>query len=396
MKYFVFVFSLLFLLSCQDRYVVKLKNQSKIKRIDEPVFIDLNKLPSDIKASDFSIKINEKFVPYQLIDSNGDRKKDKIFLSINMEPESNLDLYFVREKYNHPIVNRANVRFGELQPPYEEISNYQRVKATDSIKASELFLMEGPAWENDKVAFRNYYDIRNGIDIFGKRTTEMVLDSVGIKGTDYHTLSDWGMDVLKVGNSLGAGAIALQIGDTIYPIRNLNNSHYTLLNDGPLFASVKFTHENVKISNRIYNINHIVSIYGGTNYYVSNVKVEGLKGDEKLVTGIVNLHSDSLFVNKANTVFFTHSQQAEDGKMMGMALMVDKSLNPDKVNENFLTQGIENTYLISMDIENSKSTEYRFYVGWETANPRFGNESYFNDFLKKEVEKEENKIKISF
>ena len=40
----------------------------------------------------------------------------------------------------------------------------------------------------------------------------MVLDEVGTDtAKNYHQLSDWGMDILKVGTSLGAGALALQL-----------------------------------------------------------------------------------------------------------------------------------------------------------------------------------------
>lgn len=50
--------------------------------------------------------------------------------------------------------------------------------------------MEGPAGKNDKVGFRNYYDLRNGMDIFGKITDKMVLDTIGLTGS-YHDLSNW-------------------------------------------------------------------------------------------------------------------------------------------------------------------------------------------------------------
>ncbi len=48
---------------------------------------------------------------------------------------------------------------------------------------SAAYQMEGPAWENDLVGFRNYLDQRNGMDIFGKIESRMVLDSVGVAGS---------------------------------------------------------------------------------------------------------------------------------------------------------------------------------------------------------------------
>jgi hypothetical protein len=43
----------------------------------------------------------------------------------------------------------------------------------------------------------------------------MLMDSVGTKvEPSYHSLADWGMDILHIGSSLGAGAIAILMKDT--------------------------------------------------------------------------------------------------------------------------------------------------------------------------------------
>lgn len=86
-------------------------------------------------------------------------------------------------------------------------------------QGDKLVAYEGPGWESDRVAYRLYLDGRNAIDIFGKRQPGLILSTVG-RGDDYHAMADWGMDILKVGNSLGAGGFgvmrdgaAVQIGD---------------------------------------------------------------------------------------------------------------------------------------------------------------------------------------
>ncbi|UTA48651.1 DUF4861 domain-containing protein [Simiduia sp. 21SJ11W-1] len=71
-----------------------------------------------------------------------------------------------------------------------------------------LLKYEGIGWESSKIGYRLYFDHRATIDIFGKQTPALVLPGVGQDGTDYHTLADWGMDVLKVGSSLGIGGPA--------------------------------------------------------------------------------------------------------------------------------------------------------------------------------------------
>jgi hypothetical protein len=77
----------------------------------------------------------------------------------------------------------------------------------------KLFKYEGFGWESDRVAYRFYFDERGLVDIFGKKKPELVLEQVGLDKGDYHSPSDWGMDILKVGPSLGLGGIAAWVND---------------------------------------------------------------------------------------------------------------------------------------------------------------------------------------
>ena len=397
MKYIIYFGLMLAFVSCQkENLSFEITNPANFKRYDEPVFIDINKLPDDITAATYACFVGEKEIASQLIDKDGDGTKDALFLLLDLMPEETIKLLIKKVDKKSDYKTRANVRFGKRKPPYDEINSYQRVKTNDSIKASALFLMEGPAWENDRVAFRNYYDERNGIDIFGKRVETMVLDSVGIDGTNYHKLSDWGMDILHVGKSLGAGAIALQVGNTIYPIRDLQNSQYKLIEDGPLYASLKLIHNNVLIAGRKYNIVQLISIYGGEPYYISDVYISGMKGDEKFVTGIVNTHSDQLSKGDIGSqmIFSTYAPQAEDKKNLGLAIMIDKNDFDSVVRDSFPTKGIEQTYMISMNLTKDKPVNYRFYAAWETGFSSFRNENYYTSFLKREAEKKSTPLLV--
>nr|WP_010133354.1 DUF4861 family protein [Microbulbifer agarilyticus] len=95
----------------------------------------------------------------------------------------------------------GKLRGGELVPVAS-----MTLPATHTV-GDALFKYEGPGWESELVAYRLYFDHRAAIDVFGKTRSQLVLPQVGVDGSDYHTLADWGMDVLKVGNSLGLGGI---------------------------------------------------------------------------------------------------------------------------------------------------------------------------------------------
>lgn len=119
-------------------------------------------------------------------------------------------------------------------------------------KDNALIRMEGPAWESEKVGYRLYLDQRNGTDIFGKSVTDLVLQSVGFDDDDYHAVSAWGADVLKVGDSLGIGAIGLMQGGRAKRLAPQGDIKAEILRNGPLVATVSVlsgavTHEAGKI-----------------------------------------------------------------------------------------------------------------------------------------------------
>lgn len=70
-----------------------------------------------------------------------------------------------------------------------------------------LIALEGLGWESDSAAYRLYLDERMAIDIFGKKVSGNVLHGVGVGRGDYHTMAPWGMDIFKVGASVGIGGL---------------------------------------------------------------------------------------------------------------------------------------------------------------------------------------------
>ncbi len=79
----------------------------------------------------------------------------------------------------------------------------------DHISKDTLIAFEGPGWESDKIAYRLYLDERNVPDIYGKKLPGPVLGRIGQGKDDYHDMADWGMDILQVGPSLGAGGVGV-------------------------------------------------------------------------------------------------------------------------------------------------------------------------------------------
>ncbi|ANE49710.1 pectinesterase family protein [Flavisolibacter tropicus] len=266
------------------------------------------------------------------------------------------------------------------------------LQANDFSKvAIPYYQTEGPAWENDKVGFRIYLDVRNGKDIFGKTTAALVMDTVGTYGDKYYHHFDprWGMDVLKVGKSLGAGSLAIQVKtnagkDTLIRLgENVGQTLYQLVKDEASVAVIRLHYKNWKVLNRTYNLTEEISIRPGTYYYESKITMTGLKGDEKLVTGIVNLKSKQSYSLENNNykVLFTHDKQSENDDYLGMAVKVSTKYNPVFGQTSNEGDGILNTYTVSMDIKNNQPVQFQFYACWEKTDMNFANKTYFQNFL---------------
>jgi hypothetical protein len=103
-------------------------------------------------------------------------------------------------------------------------------------------------WENDRVAFRIYGPAlkpidgpSNGLDLWYKRTERLVMDEWYAEDiarrASYHTDRGEGLDDFKVGRSLGAGAMAPVVGDSL--VLGENYERAELLESGPLRTTFK-------------------------------------------------------------------------------------------------------------------------------------------------------------
>lgn len=388
----------------EDNKIITLVNPSDMIRTDEAVVITRDNLVSLIASVPevlIPILKDEKGVeiPSQADDLDKDGNWDELFFLVDLEPGSvkKVIVSFVEKNQIPEYTVRSNIRFANMDSVHTELSFANRLKTSDSPTTQKYFQMEGPAWENDKVAFRNYYDARNGFDIFGKRTSSMVLDSVGLIAHSYHELADWGMDILKVGNSLGAGAIAIKNNDKVYRFDSLESGIIEILAEGPLRSVFRLGFSGWHAGDGVYEMVHEISIWGGVQFYKSKVTISGLKGNESLITGIVNIDSDSLIIihpNEKYVVLATHDNQAYDGEKLGMALLIQNSGLIETIEAPEVGEGIVQTYMANLKIAEGEPVEFYFYSGWELQDKRFQDVQFFLDLIRKDADRFAEPIQI--
>jgi hypothetical protein len=122
-------------------------------------------------------------LPSQVDDLDGDGKGDEIAFQIDLGPNQTR---IVTIFYGPPD------RILRIRNEYA-----QRTNALFSSK------IEGLGWESERIAFRGYFDPRNDIDIYGKRSRSLQLKLFASPDYPYHEESPKGRDILKIGESIG-------------------------------------------------------------------------------------------------------------------------------------------------------------------------------------------------
>jgi hypothetical protein len=380
--------------ACQQNKAYEISNHSNEDMIDLALVVNrlvVNNYLADTSKSELVLVRDEngELLTSQCDDIDGDGKWDELAFLCDLEAGENKRLFFEVADTQPVFPVRTNVRFGRMVKPFEEVVGDVRMKTNDTRFSAPVYQMEGPAWENELIAFRNYYDARNGIDIFGKKTSAMVMDSVGVNGRVYHVMADWGMDILKVGNSLGAGAIAIGIGDSLYRVGPCEEGRFRLITEGPVRAILELTYKNVPAGDRLYNVAHRISIYAGDRFYRSKVWISDLRGDEELVTGIVNMHevpADTL-TEGPTSIMFALGNQGYSGEVLGLGLLFPTGGFKRYWEAPATGSGIVSTHLVSLALNKEAPSEYCFMAVWEEQDPRVKEKAYFRNLLQSAAKK---------
>jgi hypothetical protein len=393
-----------------------LQNTIQEDRIDEPVVFKREQLVSLMTSVPDSMTIcvrttSGSIIPSQTDDLDGDKKWDELafLLDFKAGEERTVKLEVISPDKLPVFTKRTNMRLGyctERNGRFEALDSLIRTSDTLAHAIPHVIQYEGPGWESDKIAFRSYFDNRNGRDLYGKTTSRMVLSTIDSANIPYEKLADWGMDILKVGNSLGAGSLAMFYNDTIHRLGKTGYSAYKLVSNGPVRSILSLTYRDWLVGGTAYNLADDIRIWGGQYYYENQVTLTGnYNGDRDLVTGIGLVHlPDSTYIPVRDetsadiNVLYTFGRQSLNNDNLGMAVLLPKNEFDGWVNAPRHGNGDEVTQTTGVKIKTSSESpaQFRFYACWEMTDPVFKTEKGFAEFIKKQSLRFANPIEIKF
>jgi hypothetical protein len=187
---------------------------------------------------------------------------------------------------------------------------------------------EGPGWESDKVGYRFYLDQRNATDVFGKKVPEPVLQQVGLEDFEtYHHMQNWGMDVMKVGKSLGIGSPGAMVGGAALRIEKTDSVTCRILENGNLYSSLLTNYYGWMIANKKHDVRSRISIHAGTRLTRQELSITN--DADALCTGIVKDTTAKLFQSRGDAqqwgYLATYGKQSLNADELGLVVFFDPS-----------------------------------------------------------------------
>lgn len=373
-------------------------NSTDFARDREPVYFNLYDLGLDAKDAQVQhliAKEGEQRLPAQLVDRDADGVPDDLLVTLNFAPaqKRNITILADANAQSLEIPKQAQAEIshkvgGEWQDKKYIGGTFQNVKEltpppqyTDH---SEFIRYEGPGIESDKVAYRIYLDWRNGFDIFGKKTTDMVLQNVGQDGyQSYHEPADWGMDLLKVGKSLGAGGYGFWNGKEVELVSKVDQWTAKVVEDGPLYSALNITYKGWEINDKELDLVSNLSMSAGSRLVHTRLSIS--EELPNLAIGMVKHPGTKLLQGSQEISGYAWTYVASWGKQslsgeddyLGMAILFHRQSRIEQTED-------ANSYVSVMEPTGGE-LEYYFLAAWDGEENGIKTEEEFVAYLEQEV-----------
>lgn len=383
------------------------RNKLDFKLEDHVIEINLSSLKIPKAFDNFPYTIlssNDTIKTYDVIDSDGDNTLDRLLLRCNFNAHEKKEfrliksgIYEEKKKQNTTKYTQAELavktkgkwvqkktKTGNFQYVYEggEFTNISSLQVPKEHTENSSFIKyEGLGWESEKIGFRMYLDWRNAIDIFGKTKNGIVLQNVGLDGFEsYHFMEDWGMDILKVGSSLGIGSIGFWDKNKAIRIEKADSTDCSIVLNGTLKSIIETNYYGWQIDSSLIHLISRLSINGGSRITRQDIVLD--KDLNNICTGIVK-HSMGKIIqpevlsNTKWSYFATYGQQSLNNDNLGLFILYNTNDIIDIVEDS-------NNFILLLKPSNKKLTYY-FGAAWTMEENGIKSKKAFLQYLQKQV-----------
>lgn len=345
----------------------------------------------DFNARNFIVLDNGNEIASQYVDNHRD-VKGVAFVLDELKPDESREVMIRYNKkgfsnHQYPkrtqaeLSHKVNGQWKNREYIGGQFKNVNYLRVPPEHKDHSWFIRyEGPGWESDKVGYRFYLDQRNATDVFGKKVPDIVLQNAGQDGFDsYHEMQDWGMDVMKVGKSLGVGSIGILHQKKAVRIEKTDSVTCEITENGVLFSAIETNYYGWTLGEMKTNLRSQISIHAGSRLTHQRISLTG--NPENICTGIVKDPAAKLLINKGSRdgwgYIATFGKQSLNSDNLGLAVFF-KAKDLIEISED------EFSHIIALKPDQRK-LEYFFLGAWEKEQDGIQSEDEFLQYLDRTV-----------
>ncbi|KMT63764.1 glycoside hydrolase family 88 protein [Catenovulum maritimum] len=383
---------------------ISLTNPSNFARNDEASFFSIESLglnSYDPRVKNLTVSANGTSIPSQVIDTDNDGLKDELVVLNQYASAQSLDLIVTSDKKLQVQTKRTQAEIsrkvgGEWQGKKYVGGRFENVTELVPPKQytdhGEYIRYEGTGIESDKVAYRFYLDWRNGFDIFGKTEQELALQNIGHDGyQSYHEMNDWGMDILKVGKSVGIGGYGYWDGNKIIRVSEVDSWRSKIVENGDIYSLIQLDYKGWQVTpKQKVDLTSRISMTAGSR--LAHVELESSEKIKEFAVGLVKhkgtqLITGDLNVNGSAWVYMaSYGEQSLNKDNLGMVIFIQKR-NIDKITQD------KHNYVIATKSKINK-LEYYFAAAWDKEPEGIKSLAEFKDYIDQQAERLTRKIRV--
>ncbi len=225
----------------------------------------------------------------------------------------------------------------------------------------------------------------------------MVLDTTGVhdlvanNNESYESMLNWGMDIFKVGTSLGIGSAAMLSGNNLETVSKTDSVFCIIAANGPVRSDVRGIYDGWGVAGKKYKLISDYSITAGSRLTKFDAMIQPVP--KNLCTGLAK-HERTVLVESPERVqgdwryLGLYGQQALSGDSLGIAIFYRES--------DFI-QRCDDSLSYAVTLRTQKGTlTYYFAAAWQLEPNGIKNLEEFRAYLDETVLKLDNPIEISY
>ncbi len=282
--------------AAQKTISVSVENGSGTARKAAPVVVGLADCGISVKSA--LVTLGGKEIPSQLDDLDGDGTFDELCFITDIDKngkqaftvrldDSGTPRSYTPQVYAEMLLTNKKVKSNNKQNLY--ISSLTVDNGTNPYW---MLHHHGPAFENDMVAYRIYFDHRQTVDIYGKYRKGLELKQTQFYPSKEQKAAGFGDDVLWVGETLGLGTLRGWDGSKPQMLKDVDKRMLRIVSRGPLRTIVEVVDKGWNTMNagkERLDMTTRYTLYAGRRDCSVDIKFNKQAADYRFATGIINV-----------------------------------------------------------------------------------------------------------